>query len=101
MNLKVQLSKAGVNKLLELMGANTTNLLKARGLTNFNSQNLAEVLIKLKGESDLLSDKRVQTILINTLKPEEALELCAMCGINKKTSDPWEDLKKLKFKDKS
>jgi|TARA_Y100000294_G_C8565749_1_gene340757 superfamily II DNA or RNA helicase len=101
MNLKVQLSKAGVNKLLELMGTNTTNLLQARGLTNFNSQNLAEVLIKLRGESDLLSDKRAQTILIHTLKPEEALELYAMCGISKKTSDPWEDLKKLKFKDKS
>jgi len=96
MDLKIQLSKVTVNKLLNLIGKQTTDLLQKRGLKQFNSQSLADILIKINGERNLLSNKKILEVLIDTFKPEEIFKIIQELKL-KKNNDPWGELKKQKF----
>lgn len=100
MRLSIQLGKAGVNKLLDLIGKNIAELLRLRGLKQFNSQSLAEIIVKINGEETILCNKKVIEVLIDTLKPIEIIKIIQDLQL-KISKDPWSQLKKLNFKKNS
>ena len=71
MNIKIQLSKIGLNNLLDILGKKTYELFKIRGLKEYSSQSLSKLIIDLYGESESLRLKVVRDSIINTLKPGE------------------------------
>ena len=100
MNIKIQLSKIGLNNLLDILGKKTYELFKIRGLKEYSSQSLSKLIIDLYGESESLRLKVVRDSIINTLKPGE-IEKFFIPLISNGKNDPWEQIKNLKFKENS
>ncbi len=100
MNLRIQLSKIGLNNLLNILGKKTYELFKIRGLKEYSSQSLSKLIIDLYGDSESLRVKIIRDSIINTLKPGEIEKFFTLLIHNKKI-DPWEQIKNFKFKENS
>jgi len=100
MNLRIQLSKIGLNNLLNILGKKTYELFKMRGLKEYSSQSLSKLIIDLYGDSESLRIKIIRDSIINTLKPGEIEKFFTLLIHNKKI-DPWEQIKNFKFKENS
>ena len=98
MNIRIQLSKIGLNNLLEILGKKTYELFKVRGLKEYSSQSLAKLIVDLYGESESLHQKVIRDSIINTFKPAEIQKFFIPLISNGK-NDPWEQIKNLKFKE--
>jgi len=100
MDLKNQLSKTGIKSLLEIIGTKTYELFKIRGLKEYSSQSLSELIIKLYGKDEILKQKSIRDKIIDTLKINTIEEIHEKLNLRIK-NDPWENVKKLKFKENS
>jgi len=100
MDLINQLSKVGIANLISILGNKTYELFKLRGLKDYSAQSLSKLIVNLHGENETLRDKTIRDNLINTLKINELSEFTNILSL-KNLNDPWEEIKKLKFKENS
>ena len=100
MDLINQLSKVGIANLISILGTKTYELFKIRGLKDYSAQSLSKLIVNLHGENETLRDKKIRDNLINTLKNNELSEFINNFSL-KNSNDPWEEIKKLKFKENS
>ena len=100
MDIKNQLSKTGINTLLEILGVKTYEIFKLRGLKDYSTQSLANLIVNLNGKNEILKQKNIRDKIINTLKKDKILEILNKLKI-KTHQDPWEYIKKLKFNENS
>ena len=100
MDINIQLSKVGISNLIKILGDKTYQLFKLRGLKDYSAQSLSKLIINLHGENEVLRNKLIRDNLINTLKNKDINEIISFLNI-KDFEDPWEEIKKLKFKENS
>ena len=100
MDLINQLSKVGIANLISILGTKTYELFKLRGLKDYSAQSLSKLIVNLHGENETLRDKIIRDNLINTFKNNELSEFINNLSL-KISNDPWEEIKKLKFKENS
>ena len=100
MDLINQLSKVGIANLISILGNKTYELFKLRGLKDYSAQSLSKLIVNLHGENETLRDKVIRDNLINTFKSNELSEFTNNLFL-KNSNDPWEEIKKFKFKENS
>ncbi len=100
MDLINQLSKIGINNLINILGNKTYELFKLRGLKDYSSQSLSKLIVDINGENETLREKKIRDNLINSLKYEDLDELIKLYSLENQT-DPWEKIKRFSFKENS
>ncbi|HEV7344999.1 MAG TPA: DEAD/DEAH box helicase [Devosia sp.] len=75
----------------ELLGDGTLKLVHLLAEGTAGPSVVRDLLLRLKPPTRLLSDKKSRAVLINLLRPDEALELCRLLGL--RSGDPYDALK--------